>query len=118
MPFDFSGLLAADYATFSGSAILTPKGGSPVTINAIDLTDGTEITDQRNPMLLTVRPTATVRGSDLAANSITPAQLDGGTITLNFGTPGAETWRIESHDLLPMGAGDLSGEVRLILIGQ
>lgn len=116
---DFSPLLDTDYAVFGNPATLTPNGGSPLALpsGAVDMTDGAEVNSRGdNALLITIRPVAAVQAADLAALGVTPAQLDGGTITLNVGLPGEETWQIESHELAPMGAGELSGEVRLILL--
>lgn len=119
MAFDFTPLLATNYAEYSAPAMITPIGsGGTVELNVIDMTEGAPVADSRNAMLQTIKPVAMVQASDLVANNIAPAELDNGTIILNYGTSGQETWTIESHRLMPMGAGELSGEVMLILVGE
>ena len=113
---DFSPILDAGYAVFAASAQLTPARGSPVAINAIDQTEGAEVSDSANALLVSIKPVAVVQGADLVTLGIDPATLDSGTITLNVGAPAQKTWRIEAHKLRPMGAGELSGDVQLILI--
>jgi hypothetical protein len=113
---DFSPILDAGYAVFAANASLTPLAGSPVSIDAIDQTEGAEVSDSDNALLISIKPVAVVQGADLVAAGIDPAALDNGTITLNIGDPAQKTWRIVAHKLRPMGAGELSGDVQLILI--
>ena len=122
MGFDFSGLLAADYSTFGVRATLIPQrvpgaAGTPVSIDAIDMTEGAEVADGRNLVLQTIKPAAVLQARDLDRCHLSPSMLDGGTIILHH-ERGDKTWLIESHELLPMGDGDLSGEIKLILLEE
>lgn len=97
------------YATWGVAAVLTPQGGSASNVTAIDKTRGVQITDL-NIGVMTVRPVASLRASELAAAGIEPSDLDGGNITLNGGT-----WIIDTHLEKPTPAGIGDGEVWLIL---
>jgi hypothetical protein len=61
----------------------------------------------------TTRPVAMLRASDLAALSIDPDTLDGGTLNLN-----GKNWQITSHRAVPTPDGYSGGEVYAILEGE
>lgn len=96
------------YDVLGVPAVLTPNGGIATDVSAIDKTRGAEITDL-NIDVMSVRPVAALRASELAAEGVALDDLDDGTITLN-GT----TWTIDAHLEKPSISGD--GEVWLILI--
>lgn len=112
---DWQGMLYdRNYEILGTSAALTPgSGGAAKTVTAIDKTSGLEVNDASQPGLLTVKPAAMIRMSDLTANGLTRDDLDDGTIVLD-----GKTWRIKSHLLKPGPEGELRGEVVLFLLDE
>lgn len=102
------------YDTLGADAALTPgTGGSAVTVRTIDKTAGLEVADARSPGLLTIKPAAIIRISDLNDNGLTREDLNDGTIVLD-----GKTWRIQAHLLKPGPEGELRGEAVLLLIDE
>lgn len=103
----------------SVAAMLTSNSSAGIApLRAIDKTAGATVNETARGAgygLQTIRPGATVRARELTDNSLTPSDLDGGSIELNTGTPDAKTWKIDSHQLMPGPQGELSGEILLIL---
>jgi hypothetical protein len=86
-------------------AQLTPRGGSPIDIKALDDTAGVEVEGAE-----TLLPVVHVRYADLAANSIATTDLDDGAIAIN-----GRTWSINRAREEPTPSGLAQGMVMLVL---
>jgi hypothetical protein len=108
---DFSALLYGPlYAILGAPALLTIDDAPPLTITAIDKTSGVEVSASGSLDVLSIKPAAVVRMSELAALGVALAALDEATLLLN-----GKSWRVRSHMLKPGPQGEHKGEVFLIL---
>ena len=99
------------YASFGAPAVLTLRPDAPgIPITAIDRTEGVEVSASGSIDVLTIKPAAMVRMSELTELGVMLADLDGATLLLN-----GRVRRIDSHMLKPGPQGDSAGEVYLIL---
>lgn len=89
----------------SVAAVLTPRGGDPFDIKALDDTEGAEVEGAE-----TLMPVARVRFADLASQGVDTTDLDDGTITLN-----GRDWVIERCREEPTPSGQAYGMVMLVL---
>lgn len=103
-------LLNPTYLALGVCATITPKNGFVFEVTAIDRTAGVEVNDQ-NVGMMTVRPAATVRMSDLNRVNLKREDLRNAKLVMN-----GKTWRVENTlpRPTPNGAGD--GELFLYLI--
>lgn len=98
-------LLAAKYAEFGRSAVLT-VGVTSYPIAAVDHTGGAAVFAG----VETILPIAEIMAVDLAALGLAAVSLDGAGLALN-GT----SWRVQSVQPLPSPAGEADGEYQLQL---
>ncbi|AZO38635.1 MAG: hypothetical protein EOS81_10635 [Mesorhizobium sp.] len=82
-------------------------GEVPKALRAIDKTNPAAL-NFRGVDVLDVKPSATIRASDLAG--IDPANLRDADLTLN-----GKSWRVVSHQPLPAPTGEAAGEIMLVL---
>jgi hypothetical protein len=104
------------YAAFGVSATLTlaETNVSYSGLTVIDKTLGVELaggTSRNDLSMLTILPACAVRAAELVANGIALSALKGSLITFN-----GNVWRIENRRAVPSPAGELVGEIYLILI--
>jgi hypothetical protein len=108
------------YAAFGVSATLTlaETNVSYSGLTVIDKTAGVELTgglpgttSRGDVSMLTILPACAVRAAELVANGIALSALKGSLITFN-----GNVWRIENRRAAPSPAGELVGEIYLILI--
>ena len=108
---DFDTLrLDAIYQVLATDAVVTPNGGRPKDMRAIDKTAGVQVGGDDSVSVYSIEPGCFLRSDELAANRIQRSDLDGGTIELN-GT----LWSIITAAPRPGMLGEATGEVRLIL---
>lgn len=114
---DFPGTLFDPiYLTLGVQAIVTPGATqTPVEMTAMDQTAGIIVTEGKLG-IQAIKPACSLRGRELTANGIAPADLKDGTITLWPDTPDERVWRIENYSVKPSPNGEMAGEVQLILI--
>ncbi len=96
------------YAILSTSAVLTTQTGVSVTLDVIDKTTG--LVTESQPGMVTIKPAAKVRMSDLTAASLTRRDLLKATLTLD-----GATWRVLHSEPVPGPAGESRGELCLYL---
>ena len=89
-----------------------PPVDNPVSVRAIDKTEGIPITDART-QIDTVRPVALVRARELEALGILVSDLPEGSLILN-----GATWIIKSYRQRTSPYGEADGEVMLILTAE
>jgi hypothetical protein len=107
---DFSSLLYAPlYDHFGTDAKITTPSTEAYDIRAIDFTAGVELGDGAG--LLSIRPVAVVRVSDLDCSGIARKDLDGATIEIN-----GKSWIIKATMPKPSPTGEDTGELYLVLI--
>lgn len=101
------------YDTEGAAATLTLVGFSDaISVTAIPKIAGASIDPPGTPIeILTIRPAADVRMSELTDNGLSRSALKGGAITV-----AGATWRIENTLPRPSPEGEANGEVRMILI--
>ena len=80
-------------------------------LTVIDKTQGIEVTVGGDVSMMTIKPACVVRTAELAANGIAFGKLGGSKIAFNN-----KTWRIENRLPRPSPAGEMSGELYLIVI--
>ncbi len=96
------------YDVISVSAVLTVlETGTAYTITVLDKTTGAEVLDGG---MLTVKPVADVRMTELSENSLTHESVNGATLVMN-----GLTYIVRNHLLRPSPAGESPGECRMIL---
>lgn len=105
---DFAGLLLDPIYDALG-VCATLYASSTVTLTVLDKTEGVLLESANSPIgLATSKPAATVRLSELAANSLTRETIKGRLITFN-----GFTWVIKATQPKPVPSGP--GELYLIL---
>jgi hypothetical protein len=101
---------------FITPALLTPStDADELAITVIDETSGAVVTLGKLG-IQSIKPVVSVRASELTAAGLIPSDLSGGSLILRPNTPQESCWRIESYALKPSPAGELAGEVQIILI--
>jgi len=106
------------YQTMGVPARLTPQStGVGVDVTVLDDTSGAVVISG-SLGIQTIKPAASIRGTELVANDLLPKDLAGplARLTLRPGDPGEVTWRIESYALKPSPSGEMAGEIQLVLI--
>jgi hypothetical protein len=104
-------VLSPVYATWGVDATLCPALGGPVTVRVLDRTSGVEVASASNTEILTIRPAALVRVSELEASGVQRDELRKAELAMN-----GKTWRIEASLPKPTPNGESDGELMLILI--
>jgi hypothetical protein len=101
------------YEAFGVSATLTlaENNVAYAGLTVIDKTQGVEVTLGGDVSMMTIKPACVVRTAELAANGIEFGKLGGSRIIFN-----GKTWRIENRLPRPSPAGEMSGELYLIVI--
>jgi hypothetical protein len=105
------------YAAFGVSATLTlaETNVSYSGLTVIDKTTGVELAGglpgTGTLSMVTISPACAVRTAELVANGIALSALKGSLISFN-----GNVWRIENRRAAPSPAGELVGEIYLILI--
>jgi hypothetical protein len=103
-------------SNFGTPALLTPStDADELAITVIDETSGAVVTLGKLG-IQSIKPAVSVRGSELTAAGLIPSDLSGGSVILRPNTPQETCWRIENYALKPSPAGELAGEVQIILI--
>jgi hypothetical protein len=80
-------------------------------LKVIDKTIGMDFTIGGDVSMMSTKPACVVRVAELTANGIALNKLGGSRIVFNN-----KTWRIENRSPRPSPAGEMAGEVSLILI--
>lgn len=107
MPTNFKVLYGPIFRLRGVSAHLVPRIGVAGDLLALDDTSGVEVEGAE-----TLMPVARVRYQDLVDLTMTPEDLDGGTITLN-----GRTWKIDAVRDEPTASGLNQGLAMLVLQG-
>jgi hypothetical protein len=107
------------YDAFGVSAsLMLAETNVSYSLTVIDKTAGVELagglpgtTSRGDVTMQTIFPACAVRTAELVANGIALSALKGSRITFN-----GNVWRIENRRAVPSPAGELVGEIYLILI--
>lgn len=85
-------------------------GATSHALTVIDKTAGVEIAEGGDLSVTTIAPACAVRTAELAGKGVALTALKSNRITFN-----GATWRIENRQTRPSPAGEMVGEVYLIL---
>lgn len=109
MSIDFGALLYDPVYAVLGVAATLTIGTDDFAVTVKPQLDGIAVA-MSHVDIETIQPGAFIRRSELDANGITPAALDGGMIAFDN-----KTWKIEAHRPKPSGNGEADGEEMLTL---
>lgn len=98
------------YAAIGVDATLTPAVGDPVVIVVIDKSAGVEIPTKADSEMQTMLPAAIVRMVEITAAGLSRAAVKDAALLMN-----GKNWVVDSSLPKPSPAGELDGELYLIL---
>lgn len=109
---DWAGHYSAIYNALGVDAVITiAETNAQEDLRVIDKTAGVQIAEGGDLSVTTIVPACAVRVTELTAKGIDLGKLRGSRLTMN-----GAAWRVESRQMKPSPAGEMAGEVYLILI--